>query len=114
MAIEQKFHRFGSWQILVKVTNVLCSDGKTRTFWATGEPDTFFTQPGRVKVNGKTVTGHIYHDSMYDDEENYPDGVWKFSAYTYRKNHDMLPEWPSRKNNTSSMGALDAALYGSR
>jgi len=73
-------------------TNVLCSDGKYRTFTATAEADTFFTIPGRVKVKGKTVTGHIYWDSeIFNDDPN--PGVYKFSAFTYRKNHDMLPEW---------------------
>lgn len=91
--MKQEFVRFGPWDILIKVTNVLCSDGKYRTFWAQGQPDTFFTQPGRVKVNGKTVTGHIYYDSMYEDEETYPDGVYKFTAYSYRKNHRLLPPW---------------------
>lgn len=72
-----------------RMTNVLCSDGKYRTATFTAEPDTMFTQPSRVKVKGVTVTGHVYYDSSYNDYE----GIWKFSAYTYRKNHTMLPEW---------------------
>ena len=77
-------------------TNVLCSDGVYRTFTATGEADTFFTIPGRVSVKGKTVTGHVYWDSeIFSDDPN--PGVYKFSAFTYRKNHDMLPEWDKEK-----------------
>lgn len=93
MGMKQEFVRFGPWQILIKVTNVLCSDGKFRTFWAQGEPDTFFSQPGRVKVKEKTVTGFIWHDTLYEDEENYPEGIWKFSANSWMKNGKILPNW---------------------
>lgn len=90
--IEQKqidLNMWNMWNSRFRMTNVLCSDGKYRTFTQTAEPDTFFTTPGRVKVKGKTVTGHLYYDSSYNDYE----GIWKFSAYSYRKNHDLLPEW---------------------
>lgn len=88
MGMKQEFVRFGPWQILIKVTNVLCSDGKFRTFWTQGEPDTFFSHPGRVKVKGKTVTGFITWDNHLGD-----DGLWQFIPYSYRKNHYLLPEW---------------------
>lgn len=65
----------------------LCSDGEFRAFTSQGEPDTFFTQPGRVKVKGKTVTGFVWWDSTYNDFQ----GIWKFSAYRIGKNSYLLP-----------------------
>lgn len=88
--MNQEFVRFGPWQILIKVTNVLCSDGKFRTFWAQGEPDTFFTQPGRVKVKGKTVTGFIWADTTFPYGV---DTIFKFTANQWMKNAGELPQW---------------------
>lgn len=76
-----------------KIVNILCSDGKQRLFTATAEADTFFTVPGVVKVNGVSVSGHAFHDSMVYHNDQYPDGLWKFTAYQYRKNGHLLPEW---------------------
>lgn len=75
-----------------KITNVLCSDGKYRTFFQTADNDTFFTTPGYVHVNGKAVRGHLFHDNMIWDD-SYPKGLWKFTGYTYLKNGHLLPEW---------------------
>lgn len=78
----------GHWQIAVRAVNVLCSDGKRRTVQLSGEPDTFFSIPGHVKVrkDGKsyTIVGFITSDS---------DGDIKFYPYQYRKNGKILPEW---------------------
>lgn len=75
-----------------KITNVLCSDGKYRMFTSSTDSDTFFTTPGFVRVNGKSVSGFVWHDSLPFDEENI-DGVWKFTASSNRKNTAMLPPW---------------------
>lgn len=37
----------------------VCSDGKLRTV-VCGIPDTYFSIPGHCKIDGKTVTGHLY------------------------------------------------------
>lgn len=71
------------------IYDVLCSDGKVRRATVTREADTFFTLPARVKVNGRTVTGHVYVNEL-----DYPEPVWCFSAYAYLRNADALPEWP--------------------
>jgi len=101
-SIEQKILRPKWWVNSMvqgnsgsRMTNVLCSDGKRRTVEFIGEPDTFFTQPGRVKVNHKTVTGFIWFDSLSSTDQWREDGVWKFTAYSYRKNGYLLPEWES-------------------
>lgn len=80
---DQKFYRFGPWQILYKVTRVVCSDGITRVFRPHGQSDTVWTQPGCVQVKGKTVWGHLYFSDKYQ--------VWMFAAYTYRRNGNLLP-----------------------
>lgn len=94
--IEQKIVRniYNSWGFTgSKITNVLCSDGKFRTFTASAEADTFFTTPGSIKVKGKSVSGFVWHDNMIWDEAEFPDGLWKFTAYGFKKNGHLLPEW---------------------
>ena len=81
---------------------VLCSDGRTRIATATAEPDTMETVPARVSVRGRTVSGHVYHRGnldyrtpgwpAYADDD--PTPLYRFAAYTYRRNGAMLPAWP--------------------
>jgi hypothetical protein len=85
--------RRGIWQIPVKQTNVLCSDGVRRVAWFTGEPDTFWTIPARVQVKGKTVRGHVYNDM---------EGVPCFAAYPHLKNAYVLPTWDRSTPNNES------------
>ena len=81
---QSKFYTFGSWHIPYKQTNVLCSDGRSRVVWFNGqEPDTYFSQPGKVYVKGKAVTGFVSYDFESDR--------WVFMAYSYRKNGHLLP-----------------------
>ncbi len=54
-------HSIGPWDVVRKYSNVLCEDGKTRTI-VVGEPDTFFSVPGRTQERGKTVTGFVSYD----------------------------------------------------
>ena len=49
----------GPWRQLVKVKNALCADGKRRVATITGQPDTFWTVPAKVKCKGKTVSGFL-------------------------------------------------------
>lgn len=88
---KRVYSPFFGGSTLLRVTNVLCSDGKFRSFEAVGEPDTFFTQPGRVKVNGVTVSGFIWVDTLFP--LSVTETIMKFTAYSYRKNGSMLPEW---------------------
>lgn len=55
------YHRQGPWQILVKMSRVLCEDGVERTI-RVREPDTFFTVPGVTHAKGKTITGFVSYD----------------------------------------------------
>lgn len=71
---------------------VLCSDGKVRTAVATADADSFYTIPSRVSVRGRTVTGSVYSRGNLD--ETGP--LYRFTAYSYRRNADALPEWPVR------------------
>lgn len=80
---DQESEYVGPWQLLRKITNVLCSDGSRRTFWTTnGVADTFFSIPGHVSVKGKTVTGFVWAH----------DGEFRFTAGA-GKNQNLLPEW---------------------
>lgn len=84
---EQVTYYYGMWHIPIKTTNVKCSDGRLRVAYYVGEPDTYFSQPARMQVKGKTVAGSLYCDE--DSMGHY----LSFSAYQYRKNHDVLPQW---------------------
>lgn len=55
-------HLHGPWDILVKLSRCLCEDGVERTILV-GQPDTYFTIPGRTKAHGKTVSGFVSYDS---------------------------------------------------
>lgn len=50
------------WGFVAKMSRVLCEDGRERTV-ILGDPDTFFTIPGRTHARGKTVTGFVSYDS---------------------------------------------------
>lgn len=51
---------------LIAVENALCSDGRRRRATITGQPDTYFSIPAKVKYQGKTVSGFITtRDSDY-------------------------------------------------
>ena len=64
----------------------LCQDGRYRTATATGEADTWFSLPARVKAKGQSVTGYITGD------ENSETGLG-FRVYLYRKNfRAILPD----------------------
>lgn len=68
----------------------LCSDGKWRMAQQTGEPDTFFSMPARVQVNGKTVSGFLTTRTV-EVWDNKFEPIWVFIAYSYRKNAALLP-----------------------
>jgi hypothetical protein len=64
----------------------LCADGKTRSALILNHPDTFFSVPARVKVQGKTVTGFVYLHGSSDEKE------LRFSASAWMKNAHLL-QW---------------------
>lgn len=72
----------------------MCSDGKVRAIHHIADTaDTFFSVPGAVKVNGKTVSGYftvecVSGSSVVTDDDP---AVVKFVAYKYGMNHDALP-----------------------
>lgn len=67
---------------------VRCADGRIRRATFLRDADTFWTVPARVTVHGRTVTGHVYADTLR------PIGEWQFSPYAYLSNARELPEWP--------------------
>jgi len=71
----------GLFSQLIGVANCPCSDGKRRTVSRIGIPDTRFSAPGSVKVQGKTVTGFVSCD-----EDGYT-----FHAKQFGKNGNLLP-----------------------
>ncbi len=76
----------GWWQRPFKVLRALCSDGARRTAWISGEADTFFSIPAKVKVGNKTVSGFVTSCEGPECQQDY-----EFIAYTYGKNGHILP-----------------------
>lgn len=84
-----------------KIRNCLCSDGKQRMATTTApQADSYFSIPAYVAVKGKKVTGFLVRETLegYDTETENDPAVWKFIAYTYRKNHAMLPRGAYKEN----------------
>jgi hypothetical protein len=105
---------------LQRVRGALCQDGVQRTAVCTADPDTFFSQPARVTVDGKTLSGFLSTErictrclrSDTDHDCHQPDGrldfsrprrpdgeaaevqdeVWVFTAYRYAKNASLIVE----------------------
>lgn len=76
----------GPWHVLHKVLNCPCPDGKARVAVITGEADTFFSVPARVKAKGKTVTGFVTTTAEYNGEA---EGL-KFVPNKYGKNYSVF------------------------
>lgn len=83
--MRAKFVTFGPWHIPVCVKHALCVDGVRRYAWIGGrQPDTFFSIPAKVKVQGKSVLGYITGCET-DGKQDYA-----FHAVTYGKNYKLL------------------------
>lgn len=78
MIAEQVLSR-GPWMQLIKVKHCLCPDGERRTATITGQPDTAFTVPARIKYKGKTVSGFVMSGLTAEE------GDMRFIPYKYRK-----------------------------
>jgi len=79
----------GPWHSLSKVLNCPCPDGKARVAVITGEADTFFSRPARVKAMGKTVTGYVTTTAEYKGEK---EGL-KFVPNKYGKNYSVFSDF---------------------
>lgn len=78
------WYYWGPWDILQRIDNVLCADGKYRPVYVDGrQQDTYFTQPGYVRVGQHKVSGFV----AYDDRTEHN----TFMAYEWRKNAHYLP-----------------------
>jgi hypothetical protein len=74
------------------IIKVLCSDGKTRHATVIAYADTYSSLPCKVKVKGKTVTGHLYTVKEWTEKPEI-----HFSPYGDLKNHHLLPDWSRDK-----------------
>ena len=54
---------------LAKVRNAVCPDGTRRMAYATGEPDSYFSIPARIRVRGTIARGFL----------SLEDGRWLFT-----------------------------------
>ena len=91
-------------------TRLLCADGKIRSVsHIASTPDTFFSIPASVRVNGKTVTGYAT-----TEEQTWIKGVnekefkcaFVFRKHTNGKNQHLLPQWPSELDENVKFNAL--------
>ena len=80
-------HHFGPWQIPTHATKALCPDGRRRYVRLTTVcPDSFFSHPGQIKYQGKTVSGFI----TGIETDGQPDLA--FRPYLYGKNGHLFTE----------------------
>ena len=73
-----KGHSYGPGYSPYKFSEVLCSDGKRRTAWIVGQPDTYFSIGASVQVKGKTVSGWLFFQDYPTKDVLFhanPDGV---------------------------------------
>jgi len=68
---------------------LLCSDGAVRSAELSSTPDTFFSVPARIRLNGKSVSGYATTETLKEGER-----IWCFRHHT--EHADKLPEWPKR------------------
>lgn len=84
----------GPWAQLHAVRHCPCSDGKARYAQVTGQPDTHFSSPARVRVTTPTgrrsVRGYLTTNSGSGAR---PEG-YEFRAYKYGASNGVLPDWP--------------------
>lgn len=78
----------GYFAQIVKVRGAICTDGKARTAYVTGQPDTVWTVPAKVRVKGKTVSGFLTMAPTY--KPNVLEG-YIFISNKFGKNGHLLP-----------------------
>ena len=101
MTIETRHYGYGTsltveypWGVNVS-GRAMCSDGRVRALKRIAQTaDTFFSIPASVTVSGRTVAGYVTVETAqgFSAETEDDPTVLKFRTYTYRKNHDALPE----------------------
>ena len=81
----------------------MCSDGRVRNLKRISvTADTFFSVPASVTVKGRTIAGYVGVETCQGWTTHTDEGwtthgtgddpaLVKFHAYTYRKNHELLP-----------------------
>jgi len=72
---------------------LLCSDGKIRAAELAESPDTFFSTPARIRINGKTVTGYMTIEETWNDDKNAYDRVYSFRHHNDQGEKHSLPAW---------------------
>jgi hypothetical protein len=70
---------------VAKVVACPCEDGKTRTVYATSEPDTFFSIPAQTRITHGWRQQHTVTGFLTLDEDG-----WQFIANKYGKNGSLL------------------------
>jgi hypothetical protein len=81
MAKQQKEQRatmvyYGPWLLPIACKHVLCTDGKRRYARITGDPDTYFSIPASVQVQGSTVSGYITSREYPNENDAEFHAVW--------------------------------------
>lgn len=75
-------------------SRVLCSDGKIRSLaYLATTPDTFFSVPAAVRVNGRYVTGYVTTEEATPESRGYS---VRRVATVFRQHdgqEDILPSW---------------------
>lgn len=105
----------GPWDVFDK-GRALCSDGKVRTLKRIAQTaDTWFSVPASVEVKGKTISGYISTETIEGSSVVATDdnpAIVKFSAYTYGKNGDVLPEGMSTMAYLETLEGMTKYLLG--
>ena len=102
------------WGLFVRTgSRALCSDGKVRALaYLASTPDTFFSTPAAVRVNGKYVHGYVTHE-----EQTYWSGKTSepFLRVVSFRQHDgqdgILPAWPNKLDEPERYNALIASCH---
>lgn len=85
---ESQWWGNGHWQHPWIVRNAICEDGRRRSVYLEGDADTYFSWPGRTKIQGTWIKGFVVNESpdKWKDMNNpdYTDDTWfivnKFDA----------------------------------
>jgi hypothetical protein len=74
---------------------LLCSDGKVRAAELAESPDTFFSTPARIRVNGKWITGYMTVENETNEDYTKTWSAYVFRQHTYHDLNHNMPPWTS-------------------
>ena len=95
----------GPFASLARIERCPCDDNETRLVDITGEPDTMFSVPARVRVRGKWVSGFV----MFDSGAYLPEGP-RFAHHSGAKNGALIRPEPYKDARVmAEMGATWSA-----